>query len=129
MALRSRHSKEFQEALVKKILNRGERSVASVCEEAGVIFSTADNWLRKYAMMGTKLKSGVRMKWTPEAKLKAVSETLNLAENDLGAYLRKEGLYSNQIAEWRAEIVKYFETKPKFAKDESDLPPKKWTYF
>ena len=120
MGLRTVHSKEFQDALVVKMLNRGERSVASICEEAGVNYSTADNWLRKYAMVGAKPKSGARMKWTPEAKLKAVVETTNLAEHDLGAYLRKEGLYSNQIAEWRAEIVKYFETKPKFVKDERD---------
>ena len=120
MGLRSVHSREFQQALVSKILNRGDRTVVSVCEEAGVSHSTAANWQRKYAMVGTKPKPGARMKWTPEAKLKAVSETVNLAEHDLGAYLRKEGLYSNQITEWRAEIVKYFETKPKFAKDERD---------
>jgi len=29
-------------------------------------------------------------------------------------------LYSNQVTEWRAEIIEHFETKPKFAKDERD---------
>lgn len=60
------------------------------------------------------------MKWTGEAKLKAVSETSNLSETDAGTYFRREGLYSNQVAEWRAEIVEYFKAKPKLAKDERD---------
>jgi transposase len=60
------------------------------------------------------------MKWTAEAKLKAVIETSDLAENEVGAYLRREGLYSNQVEEWRREIIEYFQTKPKFAKDERD---------
>lgn len=60
------------------------------------------------------------MKWNAEAKLKAVVDTSGLAENDVGAYLRREGLYSNQVAEWRADIIEHFETKPKFARDERD---------
>ena len=42
------------------------------------------------------------MTWTAEAKLKALVETAGLAEPELGLYLRREGLYSTQIMEWRA---------------------------
>ena len=37
--------------------------------------------------------------------LKIISETYSLNEEDLGLYLRKNGLYSAQIAEWRASIL------------------------
>ena len=57
---------------------------------------------------------------TGTAKLKAVFDTIGLAETDLGTYLRKEGLYSNQVTEWRADIIEHLDTKPKFAKDERD---------
>jgi hypothetical protein len=60
------------------------------------------------------------MKWAPEAKLKAVVETTNLDESALGAYLRRAGLYSNQVADWRAEILKQFAMKPLFKRDERD---------
>lgn len=60
------------------------------------------------------------MKWTAEAKLKAIVETSGLGESEVGTYLRREGLYSSQISEWRAEIIEHFGTKPKFAKDERD---------
>ena len=60
------------------------------------------------------------MKWTAEAKLKAITDTTGLSDTELGTYLRKEGLYSHQLSEWRAEIIEYFKTKPKFPKDERD---------
>jgi len=114
-----RKSQEFKEAIIAKILSRGERSVASVCEEAGVVKSTAISWVTKCGKVSLK-KAGGRMKWNGEAKLKAVFDTTGLAETDLGTYLRKEGLYSNQVTEWRADIIEHLEAKPKFAKDERD---------
>jgi transposase len=114
-----RQSREFKEAIIAKILNRGDRSVASICEEAGVVKSTATSWVARCGKVTSK-KTGGRMKWNGEAKLKAVMETAGLAETELGTYLRKEGLYSNQITEWRADIIQHFETKPKFPKDERD---------
>ncbi len=120
MGLRSRHSSEFQAALVEKILSRGDRSIAAVCEEAGIKKQTALNWVRKYGSVGAKPKPGGRVKWTGEAKFKAVVDTASLAEHDLGTYLRKEGLYSNQVTKWRADIIEHLGAKSKFAKDERD---------
>lgn len=61
-----------------------------------------------------------RMKWTPEAKFKAVLETASLVDTELGHYLRKEGLYSNQITDWRTQFVENFEPKVKLKRDERD---------
>ena len=58
--------------------------------------------------------------WTAEAKLKPIVETAGLAEDELGLYLRREGLYSHQITAWRAEVMAHFETRPKCAKDARD---------
>jgi len=60
------------------------------------------------------------MKWTPEAKLKAIIETAGLTEEEFGLYLRREGVYSHQIAEWRAEILTHFATRPPSKKDVRD---------
>jgi hypothetical protein len=60
------------------------------------------------------------MTWTAEAKLKAIVETTGLAETELGLYLRREGLYSTQIAAWRAEIFAHFAAKPTPKKDARD---------
>jgi hypothetical protein len=52
------------------------------------------------------------MTWTAEAKLKAIVETAGLAEPELGLYLRREGVYSHQIA--------HFATRPTLKKDARD---------
>ncbi len=51
-------------------------------------------------------KQKTSKKWTPEAKLKAISETLAMSEEELGVYLRREGLHSNELKEWREEVIK-----------------------
>lgn len=60
------------------------------------------------------------MKWTSEAKFKAVLDTASLVDTELGHYLRKEGLYSNQLVDWRAQFVENFEPKVKLKRDERD---------
>ncbi|WP_437851709.1 transposase [Sorangium sp. So ce363] len=39
--------------------------------------------------------------WTPEQKLRAMTEAAALSERELGEYLRREGLHEAQLAEWR----------------------------
>jgi len=120
VSMRQRSSKEFKDSVVEKILNRGERSIASVCEEVGVLKGTAKLWMKACGSIGTNPSPRGKMKWNPESKLKAVVDTSALVDIELGNYLRREGLYSNQVGDWRNEIIQYFATKPKFAKDERD---------
>ena len=120
MEARTKYSHEFKNALVTKIINRGDRTIESVCEEGGVPKQTAANWLQRRGRVGAHATSGGRMKWTGEAKLKAVVDTSGLSESEVGAYVRREGLYSNQLSEWRTEIIEHLGTKPSFKKDERD---------
>ena len=103
-----------------QILTRGDRTITSVCEEAGVSRRTATKWVQRCGTVTTHPTQRGHMKWTAEAKLKALVETAGLAENELGLYLRREGLYSHQIMAWRAEVIEYFETRPKCAKNARD---------
>ena len=43
--------------------------------------------------------------WSPEKKLRTVFATLSLSKEELGEYLRKNGLHSNQIEEWKDEMT------------------------
>ena len=60
------------------------------------------------------------MTWTAEAKLKAIVETAGLAEDELGLYLRREGVYSHQITAWRAEVLTHLAPRPTPKKDARD---------
>lgn len=118
--MRQKYSQEFKDALVTQILNRGDRTMTSVCDEAGVLRRTATTWLQRGGTVTAHLTQRGRMTWTAEATLKALVETSGLAENALGLSLRRAGLSATQIMEWRADVIAHFETRPKFAKDARD---------
>jgi transposase len=120
---RQSYSKEFKDSVVVKILNRGDSTIDEVCSEVGVLKTSVRNWVQASARVSSKspkASKGSSVKWTPEAKFKAVLDTANLVDTDLGHYLRKEGLYSNQVIGWRAQFVENFEPKVKPKRDERD---------
>jgi transposase len=104
--MRQKFTVEVMDSVVAKVLSRGNRTIEDVCRESGVSAQTAGNWLRKHAMVSGMKKPNEIKKWSAEDKLKALFETSSLAENDFGMYLRKEGLYSHQVTEWRADVLK-----------------------
>ena len=46
-----------------------------------------------------------KQKYSAEQILNIISETHSLNEEDLGIYLRKNGLYSHQLTQWRKDIL------------------------
>jgi len=46
-----------------------------------------------------------RRAWTPTQKLRAVQEASQLSDDELGAFLRREGVHASQLNEW-IEVVK-----------------------
>jgi transposase len=117
----SNHSSEFKEAIASKIMNRGSQTVNEICDEAGVNRSTAANWIQSRVKL-TGMKKEVP-KWSAENKLKAINESHGLSAEKQGEYLRKEGLHSHNLVEWRAEFISSLQSKRKNAskKDERDV--------
>lgn len=121
---RPSYSNEFKDAIRVKILNRGQKTMAEICDEEGVKYSTADNWVRKRKrdMSIDMKKQKSSAKYSAEQKLKILIDTGALGEAELGAYLRKEGLFSTQLDEWKKEFLLSLSSvkKPKKSKDERD---------
>lgn len=105
-------SSEFKEAIVSKIVNRRNQTVAQVCEAEGIGYSTAANWLRS-ATMPAMNKTTKSKKWSAKEKLRAVGETLSANEIELGTFLRKEGLHSQQLQEWQEQALSSLEAGSK----------------
>jgi transposase-like protein len=42
--------------------------------------------------------------WTPEAKLEAIIKSTTMSENELGEYLRANGLHSSELEQWKQEF-------------------------
>ena len=50
--------------------------------------------------------------WPPEEKLQAVIEAATVAEEDLGAFLRRQGLHDAQLKEWRQLVLSGLKQQP-----------------
>lgn len=99
------HSMEFKEAIVKKLLSRGNRTIAEICDEAGISHRKGANWMYRRGITPGMKKQKESNHKNPEQKLRILNETSSLGEPELGVYLRKEGIYSNQLEEWKQEIL------------------------
>ena len=53
------------------------------------------------------LEKRTRRRFTPEYKLRIIAEADACRHGELGSILRREKLYSNQLAEWRREYAQY----------------------
>lgn len=123
MNVRRSFSREFKEAIVSKIVNRGDQTIDEICEREGLAKSTATKWLQTHANVGVMTKQKTSKKWSPEQKLKAIIETSAMSEEEFGGFLRREGLHSHQLQEWRQEVLTSLQSAPrrlKATKDERD---------
>ena len=123
MRTNQRFSKEFKEAIVKKLLNRGNQTIEQFCEQNNVAISTVGKWQSNCANVSDMKTKKNKSKYSAEKILKIISETYSLNEEDLGIYLRKNGLHSNQLTEWRSGILVSM-NQPKInlnKKDERDI--------
>ena len=104
MGTRHSYSKEFKDSMVLKVLNRGNRTISEVCEQAGISAGSVGNWLRNNAIV-PEMKQQSR-EWSAEEKLEALSKTQKMTEAELGIYLRQEGLHNHRLNEWRSDALK-----------------------
>jgi transposase-like protein len=105
MGRQNLHSREFRNSIVAKILSRGDQKITDICDKEGIAYSTAANWVHRRDSSADMKKQQNTSKWKPEQKLKVLMETSTLSESELGAYLRKEGLFSQQLEEWKKDFI------------------------
>lgn len=99
------YSEEFKRAAVQKLLNRGNRPVKQILDDLGVARPTLYQWKANFGSVSDMKKSATRPKdRSSEAKLKAITTYDGLSEEKRGAFLRREGLRSEHIDQWRNQL-------------------------
>jgi len=81
MKNRKIYSKEFKETLVEKMLNRGDRTIISICEEAFVLLGTGAKWISE-AQVKTDRSNRKSSRISVQAQIKAVNDTTNLKDEE-----------------------------------------------
>jgi len=110
------YSKDFKQAAIKKILNRGDRTVAAACEEVGISQAAFNGWIRNSGITvgmnqssrSSKASNGKRAQdYTASEKLEAVLEFKKRAGEPgaQGEYLRSHGLHTATLEAWEKEIL------------------------
>jgi transposase len=114
------YSRSFKALMVRKVADPSGASTTSIAEEAGVSRSTLYRWLSETDTVDVadqpdppsfsqSLRRMSTMKrpqdWTPEEKLAAVLEAASLSEEDLGPFLRSQGLHEAHLQQWHDQML------------------------
>jgi transposase len=103
------YSNGFKARMVQRMSGPERISATALSKEVGVSQATLSRWLRTSSTLvqvdgrrdGREAGGKSPRRWTVEEKLRVLSETSKLSDDDLGAFLRREGLHTAQIEEWR----------------------------
>lgn len=112
MTAEMKYSEKFKSRLVSKMVGPRAVTASALAVEVGIHQPTLSRWLREARMIPGMAKESQEPKnrvrpqrpqdWSPAEKLRVVVASMGLADTELGAFLRKEGLHKAQLDEWSA---------------------------
>jgi transposase-like protein len=101
------YTEQFKEEMVKKMVIPGGLSTTLLSEQSGVHKATLSRWRKSYGKVeGMKDREKRRPQdWSAEERLQALKDTAKMGEEELGSYLRREGIHSVQLEQWTREFL------------------------
>ncbi len=111
------YSSKFKATMVRKMAGPNAISATALSREVGVSQPVLSRWLRLASQhvvsapeQSTQGAASVTLAkrpkdWTPEEKLRVVVEAQSLSDEDLGAFLRKNGLHEAHLKDWREQML------------------------
>jgi len=106
-----RYSTKFREKLITKAL-RPNISVTEAAQEAGISRTTLYAWIAQAKLVGMSKKKKQNRgrprkssRWSPEEKLRILSESAALSDEELGAFWRREGLHDTDLYAMRESAL------------------------
>ena len=114
------YSESLKSRMVQKLADPEGPSATQLAEQVGIPQSTLSRWLRRAGTFGGNgrvptdhVRRSTMAKrpqdWTPEEKLQAVIEAASIPEEELGAFLRRQGVHEAQLREWRQQLLQGLE--------------------
>ena len=105
------------EKMVQKMTGPDARSATALSKEVGVSQGTLSRWLREAKMSGMsngedvkggsgRSGAGYGRRWSPEDKVRVVMEATALSDDELGGFLRREGMHEADLERFREEVLR-----------------------
>tara|TARA_B100000965_G_scaffold175999_1_gene146782 strand:+ start:117 stop:602 length:486 start_codon:yes stop_codon:yes gene_type:complete len=105
--MRSRYSDAFREKCVRRLLEPDAISVKELVQETGVSQFTLYSWVRK-AKQGVFMSKPSKRKgksWEVDDQIRILAAASALSDEELGAYLRREGVHPDTLDAWRNALM------------------------
>jgi transposase-like protein len=109
------YNEAFKSKMVQRMVGPSAVSASRLAREVGVGQPTLSKWLRdaqgtigavKFESPPPPPASPRRPEdWSPEERLQAVLQASGLKDEELGAFLRRNGLHEAILAEWKAAAL------------------------
>jgi transposase len=102
------YNNDFKNAAVQKLLSPNSLGISGTARSLGLSPSTLFGWKEKYANRSVMKKANIKTQgidWTAEEKLEAITKTYSMSEQELGEYLRSNGLHSGDLEAFKHELV------------------------
>jgi transposase len=115
------YSENFKRKMVQRMSGPHARSATSLAKETGVAQATLSRWLISARTIGLMSKKDDRDGHKPELlhkqrsaedKMRLVLEASRLSDDELGAFLRREGLHQADLDEWRDAMMSGLKPPP-----------------
>lgn len=131
------YSDTIKARMIKRMTGPNAMSANALSKEVGISQGTLSRWLRDAGTVNavaTKKPKAASKKKTKKTKPKAedrslqeklrlVLEASELSEDELGAFLRREGLHRAQLEEWRGAATEALGKKPKRRRGKQEPTP------
>lgn len=102
----ARYSAQFRNAVLKKMLPPESRSASDLSAEYGISITTLYGWKAKMNNGTLQVDDGVQSnrRRKMSEKLSLVLESKSIPTDELGAWLRDNGLHSEHLVVWEQEV-------------------------
>jgi transposase len=110
------YTDSFKAKMVQRMSSPDAISAMSLSKEVGVSQSQLSRWLQRARTVGPMTKprradppSQVGASRSAEEKVRIVMAAAALASDELGVFLRREGVHEAEVEQWRASILEALE--------------------
>lgn len=103
----SSYSPEYKRGLAEKVFTSPGKSIEELSKEFNVSRASLFRWVKCYGAESAGIVKRVSSYkgWSVAQKLRVLLETQSLGDQELGEYLRKNGLYYATLVDWKADIL------------------------
>ena len=109
-----KYSKERKAHVIKQMLPPMSCLVSELSRKEGIPIATLYAWRSAIQTPGGSMSAKSRVdQWSAEQKLACIVSTYSMNTEELNEYCRKNGLYPEQIKEWKLACLSVHSTKKK----------------